>query len=377
MAVFGDYQIGGISAALGQQLGTKDDQRTSDKLKSLFNTSEKHVTVCQEQDSSKLPEGLSSKKRRLDGKESSQPSRKKQRENRKEKKAKKRAGESDGADVGDKSISGHFDKRIKTEENKVIADEKDDPDRLARTIFVGNIPVDTTRKELREFFKSYGDIETVRLRSVPVASLKQPKKVSVIKKEFHPDRETMNSYIVFKDEKNATKALQKNGKEYKGLHLRVTSAEKKEPDNKLSIFVGNLPFKIQEEQLWKHFEKCGNIDGVRVIRDQESGMGKGFAYVAFKKEESVTFALRMRNTELLGRRIRVFGAVGKDSVKKPFDKKKDKQFRMKDVSSQGRGKDKDKGRKLKPGLRKGIKSKDRNRKANFSKNIVRKNKPKK
>jgi len=34
--------------------------------------------------------------------------------------------------------------------------------------------------------------------------------------------------------------------------------------------------------VWKHFEDCGTIDGVRLIRDKKTCLGKGFGYVTFQ-----------------------------------------------------------------------------------------------
>jgi hypothetical protein len=42
----------------------------------------------------------------------------------------------------------------------------------ACTLFVGNIPVKETTKSITNFFKTHGEIDSVRLRSVPVAGAK-------------------------------------------------------------------------------------------------------------------------------------------------------------------------------------------------------------
>lgn len=39
---------------------------------------------------------------------------------------------------------------------------------------------------------------------------------------------------------------------------------------------------IQDDDLWSAFEDCGVIDSVRVVRDEKTGIGKGFGYVNFK-----------------------------------------------------------------------------------------------
>ncbi|CAB4017920.1 RNA-binding 34 [Paramuricea clavata] len=95
-------------------------------------------------------------------------------------------------------------KMSKTPKNKSC---DDDSERLARTIFVGNLPLSMTRKDLKKFFKKYGEIESARLRSVAVPDLKTSKKVAAIKKSFNPNRDNMNGYVVFKDKQSVEKAL--------------------------------------------------------------------------------------------------------------------------------------------------------------------------
>ena len=38
----------------------------------------------------------------------------------------------------------------------------------------------------------------------------------------------------------------------------------------------------EEDDLWKMFESCGKISGIRLIRDRRTGIGKGFAYINFE-----------------------------------------------------------------------------------------------
>lgn len=82
------------------------------------------------------------------------------------------------------------EKRIRMKENEEI--EKTFAD---RTLFVGNVPIQMSKLKLRKFFSKYGNVESVRVRGVPVADIRVPKKVAYIKKEFHPDRTSANCYV--------------------------------------------------------------------------------------------------------------------------------------------------------------------------------------
>lgn len=53
-------------------------------------------------------------------------------------------------------------------------------------------------------------------------------------------------------------------------------------DTKHTVFVGGLPFKVEDELLWEHFSQCGEVVSVRAIRDKKTQIGKGIAYVRFK-----------------------------------------------------------------------------------------------
>lgn len=52
--------------------------------------------------------------------------------------------------------------------------------KLQRTVFVGNLPVSSTSKQLKKLFGAYGKVESVRLRSVPVKlDVKMTRKLAI------------------------------------------------------------------------------------------------------------------------------------------------------------------------------------------------------
>uniref|UniRef100_A0A8C5R641 RRM domain-containing protein n=1 Tax=Leptobrachium leishanense TaxID=445787 RepID=A0A8C5R641_9ANUR len=197
-----------------------------------------------------------------------------------------------------------------------------------RTVFVGNLPASFTKQALKSLFKEFGFIETMRFRSVARADNKVTRKAATIQRDVHPKRNNINAYVVFKEEESAAKALKKNGMEVaSGVCIRVDLAAKSTShDNKRSAFVGNLPYEIQEDALRQHFLQCGKVEAVRLIRDKDTGLGKGFGYVLFESKDAVQLALKLNNTKLMGRDLRVKRCItgdsaGKNPAKKSFKPK--------------------------------------------------------
>jgi nucleolar protein 12 len=113
-----------------------------------------------------------------------------------------------------------------------------------------------------------------------------------------------NAYVVYSTAFAAREAAKKlNGTMVLDRHLRVDGvAHPAKTDHRRCVFVGNLGFvddesmmdqggenerkrsKIPsdvEEGLWRQFSKAGTVESVRVVRDEKTRVGKGFAYVQF------------------------------------------------------------------------------------------------
>ena len=102
-----------------------------------------------------------------------------------------------------------------------------------------------------------------------------------------------------------------------------TASKNKSYDSHRAIFVGNLPFVTKDDELHEFFQECGDIEAVRVVRDTKTGLGKGFAFVLFKTNDSVILALEMNQKEFKGRELRVSRAESNKSFNKPNDSQPD------------------------------------------------------
>ncbi|KFP02910.1 RNA-binding protein 34, partial [Calypte anna] len=202
-----------------------------------------------------------------------------------------------------RSVNSDTGTTVKQHKEKKVADEAVH----RRTVFVGNLPVSCTVQELKSLFKEYGQIKSIRFRSLIPAEDTVSKKVAAIKHQVHPNAKFVNAYVVFKQECDAIKALNENGTEIaRGFHIRVDIASKNSShDNKRSVFLGNLSYDISDDAVREHFSVCGEVVAVRVVRDRKTGLGKGFGYVLFENTDAVHLALKLNESLLVGRKIRV------------------------------------------------------------------------
>ncbi len=166
--------------------------------------------------------------------------------------------------------------------------------------------------------KDDGDLDKVYLTPA------QKKRIAFIKGDLHEEAGSINSYVVFahphpvnqSDEKKghryqptmdpfeAAKLLvaRADGSTFMNRTLRVDLVRSPEEgdgavhgfDPHFTIFVGNLDFTAQEEDLHAYIESVvvaeqgpppenikSWVQGVRIIRDKDTQLGKGFAYVKF------------------------------------------------------------------------------------------------
>lgn len=71
------------------------------------------------------------------------------------------------------------------------------------------------------------------------------------------------------------------------------------------IYLGNLSFRITEEELENIFSEYGDIVSVNLIKDRDTGRLKGFGFIEFETEEQAKAALVMDGKEIQGRTTKV------------------------------------------------------------------------
>lgn len=99
----------------------------------------------------------------------------------------------------------------------------------------------------------------------------------------------------------------------------------------MKVYIGNLPFSVDDNKLKEIFSPYGEIEEAMVIKNKFSGRSKGFGFVTFKNEEDAKKAIEgMNESEVEGRNLKVSEAKPMEEMprkprqrfQKSFDRKK-------------------------------------------------------
>ena len=68
-----------------------------------------------------------------------------------------------------------------------------------------------------------------------------------------------------------------------------------------TLFVGNLPFRMSNDDLRAHFEAVAAVESAHIILDRETSRPRGFGFVTMQDEGGAQRALRLDGALVLGR----------------------------------------------------------------------------
>jgi len=63
----------------------------------------------------------------------------------------------------------------------------------------------------------------------------------------------------------------------------------------MNIYVGNLDFKVEENDLQEVFQEYGSVSSTKIITDKFTGRSKGFGFVEMDDNESANKAINELN----------------------------------------------------------------------------------
>ncbi|MBS3885527.1 MAG: RNA-binding protein [Dethiobacter sp.] len=69
-----------------------------------------------------------------------------------------------------------------------------------------------------------------------------------------------------------------------------------------TIYIGNIPWSLSEDQLKEYFSKHGQVLSARIITERATGRSKGYGFIEVS-EESAEKIIELNGTEMDGRKL--------------------------------------------------------------------------
>ncbi|KAG7537355.1 RNA recognition motif domain [Arabidopsis suecica] len=166
-------------------------------------------------------------------------------------------------------------------------------------LFVGNLPYDVDSQALAMLFEQAGTVE-----------------ISEVIYNRDTDQSRGFGFVTMSTVEEAKKAVEKfNRYEVNGRLLTVNiaaprgSRPERQPrvyDAAFRIYVGNLPWDVDNDRLQQVFSEHGKVVDARVVYDRETGRSRGFGFVTMSNETEVNDAIAaLDGQNLEGRAIKV------------------------------------------------------------------------
>lgn len=166
-------------------------------------------------------------------------------------------------------------------------------------VFVGNLPYDVDSEKLAQIFEQAGVVE-----------------ISEVIYSRETDQSRGFGFVTMSTVEEAEKAVEMFHRyEINGRMLTVNKAAPRgsQPERPPRVFeptyriyVGNLPWGLDDERLEEIFSEHGKVTSARVVSDRETGRSRGFGFVVMSSESEMSDAIaNLDGQNFDGRAIRV------------------------------------------------------------------------
>ncbi|KAI0406538.1 hypothetical protein F4802DRAFT_102805 [Xylaria palmicola] len=211
------------------------------------------------------------------------------------------------------------------------AQDAKDKKRSEHGIWIGNLPFTLTRVELFKWLVecSGGVIKEENITRVNLPANKERNKQARLQNgdasqqnkpqnkgfayiDFDGEAAAIAAMALTETELEGRKVLIKSSKSFEGRPQKESTAPATEggatdgteangagptaarQQNNASrkIYVGNLSFQVTEDDVRAQFEKCGEIEWVKVATFEDSGKCKGYGWVKFKESDAAAWAVK-------------------------------------------------------------------------------------
>ena len=79
----------------------------------------------------------------------------------------------------------------------------------------------------------------------------------------------------------------------------------------MDIYVGNLPWSMDDDGLKQLFEEHGEVSSAKIIKDRETNRSRGLGFVSMDDDAAETAISSLDGSEVDGRNLKVNKSKGK------------------------------------------------------------------
>jgi hypothetical protein len=91
----------------------------------------------------------------------------------------------------------------------------------------------------------------------------------------------------------------------KGATLSSSVNTKEFSGDSATLYVGNLPYRANEEAVKELFESCGTVKNVRLMKDRQTGRRRGFGFVEVAAKDASKMISKLNDFEFQERTLKV------------------------------------------------------------------------
>lgn len=89
----------------------------------------------------------------------------------------------------------------------------------------------------------------------------------------------------------------------------------------MTIYIGNLPYEVNEDELRQAFLQFGQVESVTVVKDRFSGKSKGYGFVEMATKAEGDAAIKgLRDFKMKGRALNVNEARSRLNNRPPVNR---------------------------------------------------------
>ena len=171
-----------------------------------------------------------------------------------------------------------------------------------RTIYLSGLPWEATEDELAEWLVANANVAKESIESLKIPTW------------YDSGRNRGYALVQFTDVESAKQALTADRKSMRQRYLEIRPSRGPKlrrapmksgdvPDDCKVLFVKNLPYETDEEEVKNAFQRFGEVVGVRLGRWNNTGRLKGFGYVEFSQPSMVKSVLACTEDIYVGNRV--------------------------------------------------------------------------